>query len=48
MLGTLAGFAFATLRLWRGRLGDAVLAHAVCNAGLAAAALGGGRLDSWS
>jgi CAAX prenyl protease-like protein len=47
-LGALAGLAFAVARIRRGRLGDAVLAHAVCNAGLAAAALWGGRLDLWS
>jgi exosortase E/protease (VPEID-CTERM system) len=48
VLGALAGLAFAAARLRRGRLADAVLAHAVCNAGVAAAALWGGRLDLWS
>jgi CAAX prenyl protease-like protein len=46
--GALAGLVFAAAKLWRGRLADAVLAHAACNAGLAAAALLGGRLDLWS
>lgn len=46
-LGALAGLAFAAARLRRGLLGDAVLAHAACNAVLAAAALLGGRLDLW-
>jgi exosortase E/protease (VPEID-CTERM system) len=48
VLGALAGGAFAAARLWRGRLGDAVLAHALANAGLAAAVLLGGRWDLWS
>jgi exosortase E/protease (VPEID-CTERM system) len=46
-LGTVAGLAFAAARLHRGRLGDAVLAHALCNAGIAAAVLLGGRWDLW-
>jgi exosortase E/protease (VPEID-CTERM system) len=48
MLGTFAGLAFAAARLWRGRLGDAILAHALANAGIAAAVLIGGRWDLWS
>jgi exosortase E/protease (VPEID-CTERM system) len=47
-LGALAGAAFAVARLWRGRLGDAVVAHALANAGLAALVLLGGRWDLWS
>lgn len=47
LVGTLAGLAFAAARLHRGRLGDAVLAHALCNAGIAAAVLLGGRWDLW-
>lgn len=47
LAGTVAGVAFAAAKLWRGRLGDAVLAHGLCNAGVAAAALWGGRLDLW-
>jgi exosortase E/protease (VPEID-CTERM system) len=47
-LGTFAGLAFAAARLWRGRIGDAVLAHATCNAGVALAVLAGGRWGLWS
>jgi exosortase E/protease (VPEID-CTERM system) len=47
VLGALAGGAFAMARLRRGRLGDAILAHALANAGLAAAVLLGGRWDLW-
>jgi membrane protease YdiL (CAAX protease family) len=47
LIGTVAGLAFAAARLHRGRLGDAVLAHALCNAGIAAAVLLGGRWDLW-
>jgi exosortase E/protease (VPEID-CTERM system) len=47
VLGAVAGGAFAAARLRRGRLGDAVLAHALANAGLAAAVLLGGRWDLW-
>jgi len=46
--GFVAGLAFAGARLWRGRLGDAVAAHALCNAGIAAAVLLGGRWGLWS
>jgi CAAX prenyl protease-like protein len=48
LLGTVAGLAFAAARLHRGRLGDAVLAHALCNLGIAATVLLGGRWDLWS
>jgi CAAX prenyl protease-like protein len=41
VLGTLAGLVFAAVRLHRGRLSDAVLAHSVANAVVAAAALSG-------
>jgi len=47
VLGAVAGLAFAAARLYRGRLGDAVLAHAVANAGVAAAVLLGGRWGLW-
>jgi CAAX prenyl protease-like protein len=47
LMGSLAGLAFGAVRLHRGRLGDAVLAHALCNAGLAAAVLAAGRWDLW-
>jgi CAAX prenyl protease-like protein len=48
LVGTAAGLVFAAARLYRGRLGDAVLAHALCNAGVAAAVLLGGRWDLWA
>lgn len=48
VLGTAAGAAFAAARLWRGRLSDAFLAHAVANAGVTLAVLGYGRWDLWS
>ncbi len=48
LLGSAAGFAFAAARLQRGRLGDAVLAHALCNAAVTAAVLVGGRWDLWA
>ncbi len=47
-LGAAAGAAFALARLWRGRLADAVLAHAVANGAVAIAVLGLGRWDLWS
>jgi exosortase E/protease (VPEID-CTERM system) len=47
VLGTLAGFAFAAARLRRGRLSDAILAHAIANAGVAAAVVLGGRWELW-
>ncbi len=47
LLGTAAGFVFAAARLRRGRLGDAVLTHALCNAAVTAAVLVGGRWDLW-
>lgn len=46
--GFAAGVAFSVARLHRGRLGDAILAHALCNAGVTAAVLLGGRWDLWS
>lgn len=46
--GTIAGVAFAALRIRRGRLGDALLAHVVANASVAVAVLAGGRWDLWS
>ena len=48
LLGTAAGCAFAAARLWRGRLSDAIAAHALCNAAIAATALLGGRWDLWT
>lgn len=47
LLGAAAGLAFAGVRRWRGRLGDAVLAHAIANAVIAAAVLGAGRWGLW-
>jgi exosortase E/protease (VPEID-CTERM system) len=46
VLGTLAGVLFAAARLRRGRLSDAVLAHAVANAVVAIGALSG-RWGLW-
>ena len=48
ILGTVAGLVFALVRIWRGRLGDAILAHALTNAGIAVAVLDFGRWDLWS
>lgn len=47
-LGAVAGLAFAAVFVWRGRLSDAVVAHAVANAGVAAAVLGGGQWGLWT
>jgi exosortase E/protease (VPEID-CTERM system) len=46
-LGTLAGLAFAAALRWRGRMGDAVAAHAVSNLLLAAWVLGFGDWSQW-
>jgi len=45
--GFASGLVFAAVRLWRGRLGDAVVAHAAANAVLALAVVLGGRWDLW-
>lgn len=47
VLGTVAGLAFAAAIRWRGRMGDAVVAHAVCNLLLAAWVLGFGAWALW-
>lgn len=47
LAGALAGAAFAAARLWRGRLADAVVAHAASNAVVAGAVLLAGRWDLW-
>jgi exosortase E/protease (VPEID-CTERM system) len=47
LLGTIAGLAFATALRWRGRIGDAVIAHAFCNFLLAAWVLGRGDWSQW-
>jgi CAAX prenyl protease-like protein len=46
--GTLAGALFAAARLWRGRLSDAILAHAVANTVIAAVVLALGRWYLWA
>jgi exosortase E/protease (VPEID-CTERM system) len=46
-LGTLAGLAFAAALRWRGRMGDAVVAHAVSNLLLAAWVLRFGDWAQW-
>jgi exosortase E/protease (VPEID-CTERM system) len=48
ILGTFAGLAFALVLLARGRLSDAILAHALTNAGIALAVLAFGRWDLWA
>jgi len=47
ILGTLAGLAFAAALRWRGRMGDAVAAHAISNLLLAAWVLGLGDWAQW-
>ncbi len=47
LLGTVAGLAFAGVLRWRGRMGDAVAAHAVSNLLLAAWVLGAGDWAQW-
>jgi exosortase E/protease (VPEID-CTERM system) len=47
LLGTFAGLAFAAALRWRGRIGDAVVAHAVSNLLLAAWVLGLGDWAQW-
>ena len=48
ILGTLAGLVFAIVRVRSGRLADAILAHALTNAGIAVAVLWFGRWDLWA
>jgi exosortase E/protease (VPEID-CTERM system) len=47
LVGTLAGLAYAAALRWRGRMGDAVVAHAVSNLLLAAWVLGLGDWAQW-
>jgi len=47
LAGTLAGLIYAVAFLRRGRIGDAVVAHATTNALLAACVLLGGKWDLW-
>ncbi len=45
--GVLAGLAYGGVRVWRGRVGDAVIAHVASNLVVAVVALGLGRWDLW-
>jgi CAAX prenyl protease-like protein len=47
LAGTLAGLIYAIAFLRRGRIGDAIIAHAVTNTLLAACVLFAGRWDLW-
>jgi CAAX prenyl protease-like protein len=47
LAGSLAGLLYAGAMLWRGRIGDAVVAHATTNALLAAWVLLGQRWSLW-
>jgi len=47
-LGVAAGLALGAVRAWRGRVGDALLAHAVANAVVATAAVLWARWDLWA
>ena len=47
LAGTLTGLLFAAALLRRGRLADAVVAHATANAVLALLVLGTGRWSLW-
>jgi membrane protease YdiL (CAAX protease family) len=47
MAGVLAGLVFAVALRWRGRMGDAVVAHAVSNLLLAVWVLGMGDWAQW-
>ncbi len=47
VLGTLGGLVFAVAWMRRGRLADAILAHALANASIAVAVLEFGRWDLW-
>jgi exosortase E/protease (VPEID-CTERM system) len=47
LVGTLAGIAYALVLRWRGRMGDAVAAHAISNLLLAAWVLGFGDWAQW-
>lgn len=47
MLGTAAGIVFAFARVWRGKLGDAIVAHVACNAAVSLVVVFAGRWDLW-
>jgi CAAX prenyl protease-like protein len=46
--GTLAGMAFAAIQYRRGKLGDALVAHAVANGLISITVLGAGRWSLWA
>jgi exosortase E/protease (VPEID-CTERM system) len=45
--GTIAGILYAAAQKWRGRIGDAVVAHGVTNALIAVSVLWGGNWSLW-
>jgi CAAX prenyl protease-like protein len=47
LVGIVAGLAFAGVLRWRGRFGDAVIAHAVANFLLAVWVVGFGQWGQW-
>lgn len=47
LAGTIAGAIFALVQIWRGRIGEAVAAHAVANALVAASVLYAGNWQLW-
>ncbi len=47
LVGTISGAIFALAQLWRGRIGDAIVAHAVANAFVAAWVLIAGSWNLW-
>jgi exosortase E/protease (VPEID-CTERM system) len=47
LAGTLAGITFAAVRYHRGKLSDAICAHAVANLAIAVYAIGGGHWSYW-
>ncbi|PWU08151.1 MAG: exosortase E/protease, VPEID-CTERM system [Terriglobia bacterium] len=47
LAGIIAGLLYAFAMLWRGRIGDAIVAHATTNGLIAGAVLLGGRWDLW-
>lgn len=48
LAGTLAGMAYCLAQYYRGRIGDAILAHATTNAAIAAYVLSTGSWSLWS
>ena len=47
MAGTIAGLLYAAAQKWRGRIGDAVVAHGITNALIAVWVLWGGHWSLW-